>query len=302
MGRRPSSTLANAADPNISADPRYTFWRSAMDHIEHSRGHEWAFKGDVAYNSWTTAFLQRLKFGARYADRDQDIRYTTYNWGALSEVWWQRRVSWTSSARRKASLVAQLEQFLPRPDRRAAARGYYYNGEPYRRLRPGGRILPIIRQRRQSPTCAGARRTAPLMGCRWRSGPMSSREHSFCRARSRRSVRRRQRLCDAALRTGRAVFGNVRLDGNIGVRYVHNKLSPAGVIGVPTRRPRYQPAVRAPAAPDRRPSARRRSRHAAVTPGGVCDSERRLCELQHLATGIASTDTGRTIQLLCFRA
>ena len=53
-----------------------------MDHIEHSRGHEWAFKGDVAYKFLDdSGFLKQLKFGARYADREQDIKYTTYNWG-----------------------------------------------------------------------------------------------------------------------------------------------------------------------------------------------------------------------------
>ena len=29
----------------------------------------------------------RAKVGLRYQNRDQDVRYTTYNWGMLSEVW-----------------------------------------------------------------------------------------------------------------------------------------------------------------------------------------------------------------------
>src|SRR3954452_953835 len=81
--------MANASDAQYFGDPRFTFWRSAMDHKEHSRGHEWAFKGDVAYNFLNDSFLKQLKFGARYSDREQKLRYSSYNWGSLSEVWSQ---------------------------------------------------------------------------------------------------------------------------------------------------------------------------------------------------------------------
>ena len=84
----PSPELAAQSDQEYFTDPRHTFWRSAMDHREHSRGHEWAFRGDVAYNFLDDGgFLKQLKFGARYSDREQNIRYSTYNWGNLSEVW-----------------------------------------------------------------------------------------------------------------------------------------------------------------------------------------------------------------------
>ena len=76
-----------AEDPKAwFQDPGNYFWRSAMDHIEHSTGHENAVQLDTEYmldNSW----LDSLKVGARYADRDQEVRYTTYNWGVLSEIW-----------------------------------------------------------------------------------------------------------------------------------------------------------------------------------------------------------------------
>lgn len=78
--------LDNATDAQYFSDPQFTFWRNAMDHIEQSQGHEWAFRGDVGYNFLNDGFLKQLKFGARYADREQVVRYTTYNWGSLSEV------------------------------------------------------------------------------------------------------------------------------------------------------------------------------------------------------------------------
>ena len=93
---KPQNTRATWAAPN-EMDPltdaeyfssnRYTFWRAAMDHIEDSEGHEYAFKGDAQYTFDDESFLKRFKAGARYADRDQTVRSTTYNWGRLSEVW-----------------------------------------------------------------------------------------------------------------------------------------------------------------------------------------------------------------------
>ena len=96
-----------------------------MDHIEHSNGHEWAFKGDVAYNFLDDdSFFKQLKFGARYADRDQDIKYTTYNWGSLSEVWpaAAAAVFMDQVGAPEATLAVHLEQLLPRPGDGAAAR------------------------------------------------------------------------------------------------------------------------------------------------------------------------------------
>jgi TonB-dependent receptor len=83
----PYAALNNATDKTYFTDPQFQFWRAAMDHIEHSVGEEWAFKGDVAYNFGNDGFLKRVKFGARYSDRDQAVKYTTYNWGVISETW-----------------------------------------------------------------------------------------------------------------------------------------------------------------------------------------------------------------------
>jgi len=93
---RPQTTRATWAAPNSldgisDADyfgsREYTFWRAAMDHIEDSNGDEIAFRGDTQYNFPEGGFLKRAKVGLRYADRDQTVRTTTYNWGRLSEIW-----------------------------------------------------------------------------------------------------------------------------------------------------------------------------------------------------------------------
>ena len=75
-------------DPYTSyTDPANSFWRSAMDHAEESEGTSDAFKIDAEKFIDNGGFISAMRFGARYADRDQVARYSTYNWGSLSETW-----------------------------------------------------------------------------------------------------------------------------------------------------------------------------------------------------------------------
>jgi len=69
-----------------TADPNTTFWRSAQDHQDNTGGNEFAFRADGVYDVGD-GLLKRVKFGARYADRKQTIRSDGYNWGNLSERW-----------------------------------------------------------------------------------------------------------------------------------------------------------------------------------------------------------------------
>ncbi len=81
---RPSGTGSNAS---YFANPANEFYRAALDHFEQNDGHEWSFRGDATYDFGDGSFFKRVKVGARYADRDQTVRYSLYNWGVLSEVW-----------------------------------------------------------------------------------------------------------------------------------------------------------------------------------------------------------------------
>jgi TonB-dependent receptor len=83
----PTNNASGSADPMPwFSDPGNYFWRAAMDHIEHSSGDENAFRADSEYQI-NSPWLDSIKFGARYSDREQDVRYTTYNWGVISEIW-----------------------------------------------------------------------------------------------------------------------------------------------------------------------------------------------------------------------
>ncbi|MHA0327834.1 TonB-dependent receptor [Sphingomonas melonis] len=85
---QPANTiLAGETDAQYFADPRAQYWRAAMDHSEDSVGQEYQFKADVTYDFAEDSFFNKARFGARYADRDQNVKYSTYNWGMLSEIW-----------------------------------------------------------------------------------------------------------------------------------------------------------------------------------------------------------------------
>jgi TonB-dependent receptor len=69
------------------SDPHNSFWRSAMDHIEQSEGQEDAAKIDIDYRFADDSWLDSARVGVRWAERDQTTRFSTYNWGVLSEIW-----------------------------------------------------------------------------------------------------------------------------------------------------------------------------------------------------------------------
>lgn len=69
------------------SDPAFNYWRSAMDHMERSRGTEDAARFDVDYHFENGGWLQMARAGIRWADRVQTTRFSAYNWGVLSEQW-----------------------------------------------------------------------------------------------------------------------------------------------------------------------------------------------------------------------
>lgn len=91
-GEYPTLTFEPTAADNINLSPgglenpnNYHYY-AVTDHTEDSDGHELALRGDVEYDIDTT-WLNSLKIGARYADRDQTVRWGAYNWANISNTW-----------------------------------------------------------------------------------------------------------------------------------------------------------------------------------------------------------------------
>ncbi|MGN6589438.1 MAG: TonB-dependent receptor [Sphingomicrobium sp.] len=224
----PNPAMVADTDAQYFTDPRFTFWRNAMDHIEHSRGHEWAFAGDVAYNFLDTVpFLKQLKFGARYSDRQQDIKYTTYNWGSLSEVW--------------SGNPVELDQVgVPQGAVQTYTWDNFFRGQtptPPAALFYGGNLIDNYNQAVLfAQSVQAAAKATGSTATSW--VPLASRPGVIAGTpflpQDIQPVGQKTDDAYVMLRFGQdePLFGGVRLDGNIGVRYVRDNLTSSGAFGI----------------------------------------------------------------------
>jgi len=91
-GKLPKVVLSAPTNVNMSpggyTNPNNYYINDIMDHVEDSSGHEFAFKTDFKFdieNGWAKS----LKVGARYADREQDVNWSKYNWQNVANAWTQ---------------------------------------------------------------------------------------------------------------------------------------------------------------------------------------------------------------------
>jgi iron complex outermembrane receptor protein len=73
-------------DQNFFQDENSYLWRSAMDHYERSDGDSLAWRLDLDFEVGE-GLLRRVKAGYRYSEREQTVRATGWNWGALAPEW-----------------------------------------------------------------------------------------------------------------------------------------------------------------------------------------------------------------------
>lgn len=89
-GELPRITLLNPANINFSPgglnNLNNYYYHHMMDHVEDSDGEQYSVRLDAEYD-FNTDWLSSLKVGVRYADRDQTVRWSNYNWGNLSNNW-----------------------------------------------------------------------------------------------------------------------------------------------------------------------------------------------------------------------
>lgn len=81
---------------NSFSDPFNSFYRSAMDHIEQSEGNEDSARIDLEYQFPEESWIDSVRVGYRYANRENVARFSQYNWGVLSEIWGGRGPVWAS--------------------------------------------------------------------------------------------------------------------------------------------------------------------------------------------------------------
>ena len=90
-GKYPVVTLSDPTNVNLS-DGGYTnannySYYDVMDHMEDDDGHQLSTRFDAEYSFDDGGWLSSLKVGARYADREQTVRWSTYNWANVANTW-----------------------------------------------------------------------------------------------------------------------------------------------------------------------------------------------------------------------
>lgn len=73
----------NYADGGL-ANPHNYWVPFIQGHVEDNNADEFALRGDLEYQFAEGGWLDSLKVGARYADRHQRVRYSTFNWTPIA--------------------------------------------------------------------------------------------------------------------------------------------------------------------------------------------------------------------------
>ncbi|ARU28946.1 TonB-dependent receptor [Cellvibrio sp. PSBB006] len=81
-----SAPLNVNSSPGLFSNPNNYYIRSIMDHVEDSEGDELALKMDFEFD-FDSDVVESIKVGARYADRQQNIRWSGYNWQNVANTW-----------------------------------------------------------------------------------------------------------------------------------------------------------------------------------------------------------------------
>ncbi len=79
--------------PNVNyadgflANPHNYWMQFIQDHWENNDADEFAARADVEYDLGSGGWLSSLKAGVRFADREQKVRYSSYNWAPIAPAW-----------------------------------------------------------------------------------------------------------------------------------------------------------------------------------------------------------------------
>jgi iron complex outermembrane receptor protein len=89
-GKHPKLTLLPGTNINLSPggllNPNAYRYNYVQDHVEKSEGEEFAVRADAQY-LFDSDWLESIKVGVRFADRDQTVRWGSYNWANIANTW-----------------------------------------------------------------------------------------------------------------------------------------------------------------------------------------------------------------------
>jgi len=213
------------------ADPANSYYRAAMDHFEDNKGHEWAFKADATYDFGDDSFLKKAKVGARYADRDQTVRYSLYNWGVLSEVWdGSGPVTFADTNSNGYGLFSFDNVF--RGDGPSGLGANYINGNPassYDAITAQAQAVNAIWRNQKGANSGGwtpaGQRAGVVAGTSFLPSEVYTNSEETKAAYARLDFGTQ----------GNDLFGGLKVSGNVGLRYIQTTDKANGFFTFPTR-------------------------------------------------------------------
>ena len=229
-GGFPNTTLSAPPGARYTslADPQSTFYRAAIDHEDNNRGREYALRADGQFDFSKDSFLRKVKFGVRYADRSQTVKSDGYNWGNLSEAW-------------NGSGPVYASQIVP------SGFGTYNFGNFLRGNPQGGQtIFGFLGNNalNYNQFIAGARAIQAITVAQggftgW--NPLGQRGNIVPVAQGGDGFHQQGEISTNVEKTTAAYvradfgsnFGDMKLDGNVGLRYVHTSTNSAGATQFP---------------------------------------------------------------------
>jgi len=225
----PNARIAGQNDSQYFADPANYFWRAAMDHMDESDGKEWAFKGDVSYAiDEDIPFLQKVHAGLRYSDRDQTVRYTSYNWGYVSEIWdGTGDAVYLNQAGQDQAELYQFDNFFQ--GKTPGPQGWYYANQQLDNYADASAFFQNINRVWQQSNGGFAGGWAPV-GQRAGVVPGTPYLPGEIDTSGERTTAAYLRL---DFGSKEPIFGGVKIRGNIGLRYVDTRDHATGSIQYP---------------------------------------------------------------------
>ncbi|WP_034157098.1 TonB-dependent receptor [Sphingomonas sp. ERG5] len=226
------------------ANPHNYWMPFIQGHVEDNDADEFALRGDVEYDLADGGWLNSLKVGVRYADRNQTVRYSTFNWSPIAAPWNCNGPGFNIDNTAPAAYPACAQ---PHADFKGYGAGIwestdlgngFFNGNVY----DNGNLVylnrPTLRNFDKLVSSLSGPNTNSPLGAGWspicdRSGLIAN---SCFLPQEVMQVKEKTTAAYAMLRFGgddKTIFGGINVQGNIGVRVVKTSIDSEGRIGFP---------------------------------------------------------------------
>ena len=198
------------------------FYNSAMNNRADNDGEEWAFRADAEYDLSDEGFLRKLRAGGRYAKREQTVRTNDYNnWGSLSATWTDRGPTYINAVPGTTESYI-YDDFFRRGSSTVPAALYIKEDI----LRDHDALMDLVRQTKDTTPGSGFSfvpledRGGDLINGYFLPSEIYDNEETTWAAYARADF-------------GHDFANDMRLSGNIGVRYVRTIDKANGAINFP---------------------------------------------------------------------